>query len=84
MLSDGGLVDLNVTELPTPLRADTFDEWWTRTSSLAGPLSKLVASLPDEARQALRIRVREAARAYETPTGLEFPGVTLVASARRA
>ena len=25
----------------------------------------------------------EAVRVYETPTGLEFPGVTLLASARR-
>ena len=40
--------------------------------------------MPDEAQRALRDRAREAAVAYETPTGLEFPGVTLLASGRRA
>ncbi len=83
-LSDGGLADVAITELSTPLRADTLDEWWTRTSALAGPLAKLLASLPENARQELRARLQAAASAYETPTGLEFPGVTLLAAARRA
>jgi SAM-dependent methyltransferase len=84
VLSDGGLADVAITELSTPVRADTLEEWWTRTSALAGPLAKVLTSLPENARQALRARVQEAASAYETPTGLEFPGVTLLAAARRA
>ena len=69
---------------PTPLRAGSFEEWWTRTSDLAGPLAKVLASLPEPATQALRARLHEAVRPYETPAGLEFPGVTLLAVARRA
>jgi hypothetical protein len=44
----------------------------------------VVAALPEDAVQALRARARQAAEAYETPTGLEFPGLTLIASGRRA
>ena len=65
-----------------PLRAGSFDEWWTRTSALAGPLAQMLASLPADAAHALRARVREATEPYETPAGLEFPGVTLLAAGR--
>jgi SAM-dependent methyltransferase len=83
LLSDTGLADVVVSELPVPLRAASFAEWWGRTSALAGPLAKVLASLPEEAAQALGARLREATRAYRTPTGLEFPGVSLIAVARR-
>jgi SAM-dependent methyltransferase len=83
LLSEAGLADVVVGELSVPLRAPSFEEWWTRTSALAGPLAKMLAALPDDPARALRARVRETASAYETPDGLEFPGVTLLASGRR-
>jgi SAM-dependent methyltransferase len=83
-LADAGLASVSVSEVPTPLRAGSFEEWWARTSSLAGPLTKILASLPDGAAQALRARVQESVRPYVTASGgVEIPGVTLVASARR-
>jgi SAM-dependent methyltransferase len=78
-----GLVDVAVDELDTPLHAGSFDEWWTRTSSLAGPLAQILAALPDEATHALRTRVEEAAAPYMTPTGLDLPGLNLLATARK-
>jgi SAM-dependent methyltransferase len=84
LLSDAGLSNVVISELPTPLRAGSSEEWWTRTCALAGPLAKLLASLSEDAAQALWARVREAVTTYETPTGLEFPGVVLLATARRA
>jgi SAM-dependent methyltransferase len=84
LLSAAGLAGVEVAELGAPLRADSFDEWWTRTSALAGPLTHILASLPGEALEAIRSRLREATRPYETPGGgLDFPGVTVVASGRR-
>jgi SAM-dependent methyltransferase len=83
LLSDAGLADVRVDEVAVPLRAGSFVEWWTRTSSLAGPVATMLSSLPDTGRQELRGRLREAVRAYETPSGLEFPGVSLLATARR-
>jgi SAM-dependent methyltransferase len=82
LLSAAELVDVVVSELSVPLRADSFDEWWTRTTALAGPLAKMIASLPAEAANALLARVREATGPYETSAGLEFPGVTLLAAGR--
>jgi SAM-dependent methyltransferase len=83
LLEDAGLSTVRVTELPTPLRAGSFDEWWSRTSALAGPLAKQLAALPEEAVAALRTRLQEAVLPYTTPAGVEIPGVTLIASARR-
>jgi SAM-dependent methyltransferase len=80
VLVDAGLAEVLVSELSVPLQAASFDEWWTRTSALAGPLAKMLASLPEEVQQPLRARVQEASAPYETAAGLEFPGVTLLAA----
>ena len=53
--------------------AASFDEWWERTSALAGPLSAILAALPDPAVQALRERARDAVRDYETASGRARP-----------
>jgi SAM-dependent methyltransferase len=84
ILSAVHLTDVHVDEFAVPLLARSFEEWWTRTSSLAGPLARLVASLPEPARQELEARLRDAVAPYETPMGLEFPGVSLLGTARRA
>ena len=76
--------DVVVSELPVPMRVDSFEEWWTRTRSLAGPLSTMLASLPDAATESIRARLQTAVGAYQTPSGLEFPGVSLLASGNRA
>jgi SAM-dependent methyltransferase len=82
VLAGGGLEDVAVSELPVPLRAGSFDEWWTRTTAIAGPLAKRLAALPEPAQQALRARLQEDTRPYVTADGLEIPGLTLVASGR--
>jgi len=84
LLSDEGLADVSVGEVPVPLHVASFEEWWSRTIALAGPISKMLALLPEDAARALEARAREAVKPYETAGGLEFPGVSLVASARVA
>jgi hypothetical protein len=81
LLEDAGLRDVTVNEVSVPLEVDSFEEWWRRTTALAGPLAKMLELLPEDAMRELEGRAREAARPYETPDGLEFPGVTLVAAA---
>jgi hypothetical protein len=83
LLADAGLADVTVTEVPTPLRDASFDAWLARTSALAGPLAKRLTALPDHARDQLRARLAEAVLPYQTPAGLDFPGVSLVAAGRR-
>jgi SAM-dependent methyltransferase len=82
LLSDAGLSSVAIGELPTPLHAASFEEWWMRTSALAGPLAKVLASLPEPAMLALRTRLQAAVAPYATPAGVEIPGVSLIASAR--
>ena len=84
LLAGAELTDVVVTEVPTPLRDSTFDAWLSRTSALAGPLATRLAALPEHARRQLRARLAEAVRPYQTPVGLDFPGVSLLAAGRRA
>jgi enediyne biosynthesis protein CalE5 len=81
LLEDAGLRDVTVSEVPVPLEVDSFEEWWRRTTALAGPLAKMLELLPEDATRELEGRARDAVKPYETPEGLEFPGVTLVAAA---
>jgi SAM-dependent methyltransferase len=83
VLLDAGLTEVAISELEVPSRSASFDEWWTRTSALAGPLAQILASLPEAAIRSIGDRLRETTAAYWTSAGLEFPGVSLVASAYR-
>jgi SAM-dependent methyltransferase len=83
LLERAGFADVVIAELAVPLRAGSFEEWWTRTSALAGPLATILASLPEPAARALEDRLRAATRPYATPAGVELPGVSLIASARK-
>jgi ubiquinone/menaquinone biosynthesis C-methylase UbiE len=84
VLCEGGLGDLAVTELDTPYHAASVEEWWARTSALAGPLARKLATLPDPAAHALRARAAQAISQYQTPTGLEIPGVCLIGATAAA
>jgi SAM-dependent methyltransferase len=84
LFEDAGLAGVAVEEISVPLRAASFEEWWSRPEALAAPLVKMLGTVPGELRQEMRARAREAARDYETAGGgYEFPGVTLVASGRK-
>jgi ubiquinone/menaquinone biosynthesis C-methylase UbiE len=83
LLFDAGLTRVVVSDLSVPMRAVSFDEWWARTSARAGPLAAILAGLPPVAADELRSRAHEASRAFETPAGLEFDGMALVATGTR-
>ncbi len=81
LLTDAGLDRVVVEEVPVPYVAASSDEWWERTCTLAGPLAQRLGALPDAAARALRDRAHAAVAGYETPAGLELPGVALLATA---
>lgn len=83
LLDGAGLAKVDVHELPTPYIAASFDEWWTRTIALAGPIGKMLATLPEDKSNALRERARVGISEYETGGRLEIPGLSLIASALR-
>lgn len=84
VLSGAGFEDVAVDEVEAPWIGASFDQWWLVTTALAGPLSKVLEAQSPEAIDAIRSHAREALATYETPNGLEIPGVTLVGAARRA
>ena len=83
LLVEAGFTEVDVSELPTPLRDGSFDQWWARTSALAGPLASRLSALSPQAAQELRERLQTAVQPYQTSAGLEFPGVSIIASGRR-
>jgi ubiquinone/menaquinone biosynthesis C-methylase UbiE len=82
VLRSGGLDAVAVSEIAVSLRAGSFDEWFTRTSAIAGPLAQRLAAMPAAARTALRDRLETATAEYVTAEGLQIPGVALIASGR--
>jgi SAM-dependent methyltransferase len=82
-LSEAGLSDVRVDELSTPYHATSFEDWWTRTGALAGPLAQMLAALPEPVADELHARAREAVDGYRSPNGLDIPGVALLGRARR-
>lgn len=83
LMADSGLARGLVDEESVTADAPRFEDWWSRTCELTGPLAAVLRSLPDDARASLSDRARSASRPYETEEGLRFPGVTLIATARR-
>jgi enediyne biosynthesis protein CalE5 len=83
-LSDGGLDDVHVEQFAVPLRAPSFEDWWQRSTALAGPVSNLVRMQPETTQDAIIDRARTLVAPYEHHGALEVPGVGLLASARRA
>lgn len=83
LMRDAGLADVAVRDVEVPMRASSFEDWWFRTSALAGPLAQILATLPAPAMEALLADLRERTAPYRTADGLEFPGVTLLATGGR-
>ena len=77
----GGFSSVELTQAAAPLRAPSFEDWWQRTTALAGPLAGVLAMLPDDAKTELEARVRNSAGPYVTSEGLEFPGLVHVLTA---
>jgi enediyne biosynthesis protein CalE5 len=77
-----GLADCRVARVEAPTIAASFDEWWERTSALAGPLANVLPMLANDARTELVARLRDATAVYTAADGtLTFPGVSLLLTA---
>jgi ubiquinone/menaquinone biosynthesis C-methylase UbiE len=84
LLETNGLDDVAVRGVSVPLSAASFDEWWSRVATLAGPLATILAGLPEAVRHGLAGQLEEAVSPYAARDGsLRFPGLALLASGRR-
>ena len=71
---------VTLEEVPVPLREDSFEAWWERTTAMAGPLRAAFAAMSLEAVARTRELLRERVAPYVVGSGLEFPGLALLAS----
>lgn len=83
LMVPAGFSDYAVGEVPAPMHATSFDEWWSVIPSLAGPLAQLLASIPAQVAAAIRTEAEAALAVFATPDGYELPGVSIVGVARR-
>jgi ubiquinone/menaquinone biosynthesis C-methylase UbiE len=84
LAEEAGFTAVEVEELDVPTDAANFDDWWSRTTSLAGPLARIIENLPADGVDALREKAREGAASYTKPDGgLDFPGVTLIVTGQK-
>ncbi|HEX4187404.1 MAG TPA: methyltransferase domain-containing protein [Solirubrobacteraceae bacterium] len=56
VLQDGGLLDVQVEIVATPMHAASLDAWWERVPKLAGPLAIALAAMEPDVRDAIAKR----------------------------
>jgi len=78
LLAGAGFRGTEVREIPTPMKVSTLDEWWSMVPSLAGPLARVLRSLPAETSAAIRARADAALADFSSLDGYELPGVCLL------
>jgi SAM-dependent methyltransferase len=83
LLQAAGFAHVAVDEVAVPLRTSSFDQYWDRTTAIAGPVAALLAGLPDDARGRIIDEVRTTLAPYESADGLDLPGLNLVVSGHR-
>jgi SAM-dependent methyltransferase len=86
VLRDGGLEDVTVEAMPTPMRAASLGEWWERVPKLAGPLALALAGMEADVRDAIGERAMQTAAnaAASEVDGIVFEGSVLIGSGHKA
>ena len=84
-LRDGGLEDVTVHAMATPMRAASLEEWWERVPKLAGPLAIALAGMEADVRDQIRERAIQsgAQAAASEQDGIRFEGSVLIGSGRK-
>src|SRR3984893_11902944 len=82
VLRDGGLEDVQVQTLATPMHAASLDAWWERVPNLAGPLAIALAGMDPEVREAIAQRALRAGASASRSEGdqILFDGSVLIGS----
>jgi len=78
-LVQAGFTDTVVTPVDVPVHAPSFEEWWHRTREIAGPLALILAGMDADTHAALERNLHAKAEQYESPEGIDIPGVALLA-----
>jgi SAM-dependent methyltransferase len=86
VLRGGGLEDIAVEAMSTPMHAASLDEWWDRVPKLAGPLAQALEGMEPEVRDAIGERAMRsgADAATHVDGGIVLAGSVLLGSGRKA
>ena len=84
VLEQGGLADVRVEAVETPMHAVSVQAWWERVPQLAGPLAGALAAMEPDVREQIAQRAMDAgARAsLRDDDGIVFAGSVLIGSGR--
>jgi SAM-dependent methyltransferase len=83
LLTEAGLEGVRVEEVCVPTHDASFEDYWHLRTDLAGPLKRLLASLPPQDLMSIRETVQARLSRYHTSDGLRIPGVAYIGSAHR-
>ncbi len=85
VLEEGGLIDVRVVTIETPMHAASLEAWWARVPQLAGPLAIALAGMEPAVRQEIAQRALSAGANASHRDGDEilFAGSVLVGSGRK-
>lgn len=85
VLRDGGLEDVAVEAVSTPMRAASLEEWWDRVPKLAGPLALALGGMEQDVRDAIGERAMQTGMdaAVSDADGILFEGSVLIGSGRK-
>jgi ubiquinone/menaquinone biosynthesis C-methylase UbiE len=78
LLVGAGFSSTGVREIQAPMKASSVDDWWSMVPPLAGPIARVLGSLPAEVSEAIHAHAAEAMADFATPDGYELPGVSVV------
>ncbi len=83
-LLEGGLEDIRIEAVETPMHADSLEAWWERVPKLAGPLAIALAGMEPDVRQEIAERAISAGANASTRDGdgIVFAGSVLIGSGR--
>ena len=86
VLRDGGLEDVTVEAMSTPMHAASLGEWWERVPKLAGPLAIALAGMEADVRDAIGERAMQSGTkaAVSKEGGIVFEGSVLIGSGHKA
>jgi SAM-dependent methyltransferase len=74
--------DVDIEEIPGAMRYDSFDDYWDMQTAIAGPVSGIVRSLPDDEVKAIKAALKPRLAPFTTDDGrVEFPSLAVGISA---
>ncbi len=85
VLQDGGLDNVTVEAMSTPMRAASLEEWWERVPQLAGPLALALAGMDADVRDAIGERAMQLGgeSAVSDDDGIVFEASVLIGSGHK-